>query len=211
MTGPDTAACAGAVRAFNRFYTAHVGALDEHLLDSPFNLTEARVLYELGQRSGLSAAGLAGTLRLDPAYLSRILRKFSQEGLLERAPNPLGFEIPEKGHYAAGFLYMSPDNDERANEEQIVNDAVEENGLKILGWRDVPVDNHSLGKASAACEPFMRQVFISRSPELEDVMDFERKLYLIRRIIGHRITYKGVEKNSYFYFCSFSSKTMVFK
>ncbi len=89
MTGPDIAACAGAVRAFNRFYTAHVGALDEHMLDSPFNLTEARVLYELGQRSGLSASGLAGALRLDPAYLSRILRKFSQEGLLERAPNPL--------------------------------------------------------------------------------------------------------------------------
>jgi len=77
-----------AVRAFNRFYTAHVGALDEHLLDSPYSLAEARVLYELGQRDGLTAAVLARDLALDPAYLSRILRRFVQAGEIARLPDP---------------------------------------------------------------------------------------------------------------------------
>jgi len=85
---PDVETCVDAMRAFNRFHTAHVGALDEHLLASPFSLTEARVLYELGQRGGQTAAALAGALGLDPAYLSRILRRFAQKGLLRRAPNP---------------------------------------------------------------------------------------------------------------------------
>jgi DNA-binding MarR family transcriptional regulator/GNAT superfamily N-acetyltransferase len=77
-----------AIRDFNRFYTAHVGALDEHLLDSPFTLTEARVLYELGQHAGPTAAEVARDLRLDPAYLSRILRRFIQAGHVRRAPSP---------------------------------------------------------------------------------------------------------------------------
>lgn len=77
-----------AVRAFNRFYTAHVGALDEHLLNSPFTLAEARVLYELGHRKGVTAAVLSKDLDLDPAYLSRILRRLSHAGLVARLPNP---------------------------------------------------------------------------------------------------------------------------
>lgn len=109
MTESDIDACAGAVRAFNRFHTAHVGALNEHLLDSPFGLTEARVLYELGQESGLSASGLAASLRLDPAYLSRILGRFGQRGLLERASNPRDrrgsvLTLTEEGRAAAAAL-----------------------------------------------------------------------------------------------------------
>ena len=78
---------AGAMRRFNRFYTRQAGLLAGQYLDSPFTLTEARVLYELAQREAGTAAGLGRALGLDPGYLSRILRGFQRRGLLSRQPS----------------------------------------------------------------------------------------------------------------------------
>jgi len=71
-------------RAFNRFYTGLVGALDERLLETRFTLTEARVLFELGRASRLEVLELRRRTRLDPGYLSRILAAFEEDGLVTR-------------------------------------------------------------------------------------------------------------------------------
>ncbi|WP_439576877.1 bifunctional helix-turn-helix transcriptional regulator/GNAT family N-acetyltransferase [Elioraea sp.] len=84
-----------AFRRFTRFYTARLGVLREGLLDSPYALTEARVLYELAQAPDQGASSLARRLDLDPGYLSRILTRLQSDGLVVRAP------VPQDGRRAA--------------------------------------------------------------------------------------------------------------
>ena len=74
-----------AVRAFNRDYTRRIGVLSQGLLDSPYSLTEVRVMYEIAHRPGVMAVQLADELGLDRGYLSRILKGFGAKGLLARA------------------------------------------------------------------------------------------------------------------------------
>jgi DNA-binding MarR family transcriptional regulator/GNAT superfamily N-acetyltransferase len=87
VTNPQEARIA-AIRGFNRFYTQKVGALDQSLLRSGFSLAEARVLYEIAHRSQPTAAELAGDLRLDPGYLSRVLRGLEDRRLIRREAAP---------------------------------------------------------------------------------------------------------------------------
>ena len=85
---PGLAARAQAMRRFNRFYTRQIGALREGLLQSPYSLTQVRLLYELAHRDGLSATTLGRELGLDGGYLSRTLAGFEKQGLIRKSPAP---------------------------------------------------------------------------------------------------------------------------
>lgn len=77
-----------AIRAFNRFWTTHIGVLDAGLLDTPFSLTEARVLFELGRETQTDMLRLRHELRIDAGYLSRIVKRFEKDGLVEGTSSP---------------------------------------------------------------------------------------------------------------------------
>ena len=105
-----------AVRAFNRFYTRKLGVLDQQLLKSPFSLSEARVLYELAYREGLSAKEIGAELGLDAGYLSRIVQNFDENGLITRTPLPADrrqyrLDLTAKGHEAFAKLERSSQDD----------------------------------------------------------------------------------------------------
>src|ERR1051326_3275353 len=76
------------IRSFNRFYTNIIGLLDQHFLDSPFSLTEGRVLYEICNTEECSAKKIREKIIIDEGYLSRILDTFSKHGLIKRTPSP---------------------------------------------------------------------------------------------------------------------------
>ena len=125
----------------------------------------------------------------------------------------LGFALPRPGDYAVGFIFMPRDPVLRADMEKIVEAVIEEEGKTLLGWRDVPVDNAPLSTAPeiAATEPAHRQVFIGRGPGIVDEDDFERKLYIARKVMSSRIygAYGGLHND--FYIVSLSCRTIVYK
>ena len=105
-----------AVRAFNRFYTRKLGVLDQHLGQSPFSLSEARVLYELAHRDDLAAKEIGIELGLDPGYLSRIVQSFDEKGLITRTPLPADrrqyqLSLTAKGRQTFAKLNLSSQNE----------------------------------------------------------------------------------------------------
>ena len=75
------------IRSFNRFYTNIIGLLDQHFLDSPFSLTEGRVLYEIYNTKYCSAKKIRENIIIDEGYLSRILDSFAKRGLIKKTPS----------------------------------------------------------------------------------------------------------------------------
>ncbi len=119
----------------------------------------------------------------------------------------LGFTLPAAGQYGVGMLYTAPDAEIRGKSRQEFEKIAAEEGLKVLGWRDVPTDNSSLGNSAKSTEPFIEQVFIERDANLSDDLAFERKLYVIRK----RSHLNRQSFNRYWYPCSISSRTIVYK
>ncbi|MBD2126980.1 glutamate synthase large subunit [Microcoleus sp. ZQ-A2] len=117
--------------------------------------------------------------------------------------------LPEAGEYGVGMIYCSPDPAEREQSRRIFEKIVADEGQQVLGWRDVPTDNSSLGNTAKSSEPFMEQVFIQRNPDLPDDMAFERKLYVIRKRSHTAI--RATHIDPYWYPSSLSCRTIVYK
>ena len=104
----ETDSCVAAVRGFNRFYTRQIGVLRKSYLNSPFSLTEARVLFEVAHRDNPSASELAKDLDLDPGYLSRLLQRFEEKGLVSRQPSLLDGRQHHLGLTSRGKKAFAP-------------------------------------------------------------------------------------------------------
>ena len=99
----------------------------------------------------------------------------------QREAAALGIRLPEVGHYGVGTLFTSPDARARAQAMALFTAIVEEEGQHLLGWREVPTDNSTIGATAKAAEPAIFQVFIRRGFDVQDEDTFERKLYVIRK------------------------------
>ncbi len=120
-------------------------------------------------------------------------------------------DLPVEGHYGVGVMFLPQNPILRKAVENIVEKIVIDENQKFLGWRDVPVDSTVPGKGARATQPFIRQCFIGANKKIESQDEFERKLYLIRRIIDHRIRVELKLDRSKYYVPSFSSKVLIYK
>jgi glutamate synthase (ferredoxin) len=140
-----------------------------------------------------------------------ILMQMPHEFFAKRAVK-LSIKLPAPGQYGVGMMFMPPDEDERRQIIKLFEKLVRSEGQKMLGWREIPTDNSTLGATARAAEPFMMQAFIGRSASIKDDLAFERKLYVIRKRAEHDIRYSGaVEGGNWFYISSLSYRTVVYK
>ncbi|WP_269932356.1 glutamate synthase large subunit [Aminobacter sp. HY435] len=122
-------------------------------------------------------------------------------------------ELPAPGQYGVGHWFMPQDAAMRDHIDEIIRESAQSEGLPLIGFRDVPVDNASLSKAPeiVAAEPYHRQVFIGRTPDIEDDEEYEARLYLLRKVISGRIYAENNNKDIGAYCVSLSARTVVYK
>ena len=160
-----------------------------------------QILENLTHRGAVGADPLAGD---GAGILIQIPDAFLRAQCAAR-----GLTLPSVGDYGVGMLFLSRDAAIRKACEQILTEKIAAEGQKLLGWRDVPVDNRSLGESVKASEPVVRQVFIGRGANCTDTDAFERKLYVIRKIVQHAV--RGLPVPQGLYFPSLSARTIVYK
>ncbi|WP_127586256.1 glutamate synthase large subunit [Paenibacillus koleovorans] len=120
----------------------------------------------------------------------------------------LQIRLPEEGKYGVGMVFLPKDADARKQCETIMEGFVAGVGLTVLGWRDVPTDNATLGDSAKSVEPIVRQLFIGGGEPGADRLAFERKLYAVRKRSEHAFLAAGIKEA---YLPSLSSRTIVFK
>ncbi len=167
-----------------------------------------QILVNLTHRGAVGADPLAGD---GAGMLIQIPHDFFQEEC-----NSLNIELPKPGDYAVGHIFMPRDKRFRRECEAQFERSCEEEGLVILGWRDVPTDNSCLSEPTISVEPFHRQVFIGKGDGVIDDDHFERKLYVLRKVVNNAIHAKFADlgmsdSDNDFYIVSLSSRTIVYK
>ena len=121
------------------------------------------------------------------------------------------FSLPPAGEYGCGLVFLPRNPTVRRKIEERFEQVVQSEGQIYLGWRTVPTNSASLGDTALSCEPFMRQVFIGRGPEVTDDATFERKLYIIRKRAYTDIRTSTLSGAESWYVASLSLKTLVYK
>ncbi len=132
-------------------------------------------------------------------------------GFFSEEAGRLGFDLPAPQSYGVAYLFMPRETIYRQDIERIWWETTREEGLKVLGWRDVPVDSSVLGYSVKGTEPFHRQVFIGRGPTIRDESHFERKLFVCRKVVSNRVLEVLGAKARTYYPVSVSSRTIVYK
>ncbi len=128
-----------------------------------------------------------------------------------RKAGELGFSLPAPGEYAIGALFMPRETAWRNVIKSIIADQIKEEGLTLLGWRDVPTDNSSLGVTVKPTEPACMQVFIGRNGTAKTEDEFERRLYILRKSISQAIYQRRDRGLAGYYPCSMSCRTVIYK
>ena len=128
-----------------------------------------------------------------------------------RKTRELGFTLPEPGSYAVGALFMPKEKAWRKVIQSIIADQIKAEQLTLLGWRDVPTDNASLGETVKPTEPANMQVFIGRGTHIKDEVEFERRLYILRKSISQAIYQRRDRGMAGYYPCSMSCRTVIYK
>jgi glutamate synthase (NADPH/NADH) large chain len=162
-----------------------------------------RILENLTHRGAVGADPLAGD---GAGILLQI-----PDAFLRAQCAAQGVTLPAAGEYGVGMLFLPRATDARAACERVLADKIAAEGQILLGWRDVPVDNRSLGEGVKAAEPAVRQVFIGRGKKCSDADHFERKLFVIRKTAEHAIRSLPNAQGQGFYCPSMSSRTVVYK
>ncbi len=121
-----------------------------------------------------------------------------------------GITLPNEGAYGVGMIFLPKDAEVQTLYRAVFNDAIREEGQKVIAWRKVPVDSDQLGWLARSVEPGIEQVFI-QAAEGADTETFERILFLIRRRAQNRIVELKLPNEEQCYVCSLSSKTIVYK
>lgn len=157
------------------------------------------ILVKLEHRGGAGAEKNTGD---GAGILIQLPHKFFKK-------QQLGFNIGEEGDYAVAMMFLPVDEDDRNEAKKVFEKAMESEGLKFLGWREVPVNPSNLGETALEAMPHIIQGFVERPKEIEKGQTFERKLYVARRVAEKEAI--KVLQDKTFYVCSFSSKTIVYK
>lgn len=119
--------------------------------------------------------------------------------------------LPGQGEYATGLIFLPPDAKERKICKDLFVKIIKREAQALLGWRRLPVDNSDIGKTARQTEPVIEQVFILKNREIKDDLDFERRLYIIRRQIENIISGLELRQKSFFYITNLSCRTFSYK
>ena len=137
-------------------------------------------------------------------------------GILTDIPHELfskacSFEIPEFGDYAVGNVFLPRKANQRFFCESVFERHLNDQGLKLLGWRTLPVDPSVLGTIAKKTEPFVKQIFVSKSTQDQEDFEFNLKLYIARKKTEHEIYNSKVSESNFFYLPSLSTKIIIYK